>query len=45
MDVDASRDEPLAPDTTASGDINLEEKMEAEVHFGHGTRKLNPRMS
>ncbi|KAL2925215.1 30S ribosomal protein S2 chloroplastic [Bienertia sinuspersici] len=24
--------------------INLEEMMEAEVHFGHGTRKSNPRM-
>ncbi|XP_074277557.1 small ribosomal subunit protein uS2c-like [Silene latifolia] len=25
--------------------INLEEMMEAGVHFGHGTRKWNPRMS
>ncbi|KAF5941622.1 hypothetical protein HYC85_019264 [Camellia sinensis] len=25
--------------------INLEEMMEAGVHFGHGTRKWNPRMA
>ncbi|KAJ8419220.1 hypothetical protein Cgig2_032374 (chloroplast) [Carnegiea gigantea] len=25
--------------------INLEEMMEARVHFGHGTRKWNPRMA
>ncbi|WMV17375.1 hypothetical protein MTR67_010760 [Solanum verrucosum] len=25
--------------------INLEEMMEARVHFGHGTRKWNPKMS
>ncbi|KAF4347558.1 hypothetical protein G4B88_009753 [Cannabis sativa] len=25
--------------------INLEEMMEAKVHFGHGTKKWNPRMA
>ncbi|KAG5579584.1 hypothetical protein H5410_050211, partial [Solanum commersonii] len=25
--------------------INLEEMMEAGVHFGHGTRKWNPKMA
>ncbi|KAK1265996.1 hypothetical protein QJS04_geneDACA002689 [Acorus gramineus] len=25
--------------------INLEEMMEAGVHFGHGTKKWNPRMA
>lgn len=25
--------------------INLEEKMEARVHFGHGPRKRNPKMA
>ncbi|MFQ6656947.1 hypothetical protein Gotur_026838 [Gossypium turneri] len=25
--------------------INLEEMLEAEVHFGHGTRKWNPRIA
>lgn len=25
--------------------INLEEMMEAGIHFGHGTRKWNPRMT
>ncbi|PHT54981.1 30S ribosomal protein S2, chloroplastic [Capsicum baccatum] len=25
--------------------INLQEMMEAAVHFGHGTRKWNPKMA
>ena len=39
------REEVWGEMTRRYWNINLEEMMEAGVHFGHGTRKWNPRMA